>query len=370
MRPREHADFDRDRPDLVALAAVGAHPVPQDHLAQLVPLDLVQDLADEHGLVAVPLGQRRHGVLRDDIELLLPRVLPGDADRVAQAARVARAQLGLELAHVHGVHDRALRLARDLRELVLDGDDATDVLHRELERGDHVRLGHLAAAALDHDDVACRARDDHVHVGLVELREGRHDDPLAVHAAHAHGGDGLGERDVGQHQRRGAADQRQHVGIVLLVRRHDGRHDLGLVGPLLVEQRTDRPVDLAARKRLLLRGTPFALEESARDLARGVRALAVIAGQRHEIEPRLRGLRGTRRHQHDRAAELHDGGAARELGPLAGADRELLAAQVHRYFVFSHSSTCSLACNRGLPGRCPPIRACDAPWVGRGPSPS
>ena len=67
-----------------------------------------------------------------------------------------------------------------------------------------------------------------------------------------------------------------------------GADDLGLVAEAGGEQRPDRPVDQARGQHLLLGRPAFALEEAARDLARGEGLLLVVDGQREEIDAGLR----------------------------------------------------------------------------------
>jgi hypothetical protein len=331
---RQRADLDRDLADLARPAAVGAHALCEHHLAQLVALEVVQGLADVRLLLGEALleGQNRLGL--NAVHLLLTRLLAGDADRLAQlgAARVVE-----RLHQLRGVgrhHQRALLLAGALDQVTLDPDNGADVLGRELERIDDRALGQLARPALDHDDVVGGARHHHVHVALLELGHGGVHHELAVHAAHTHAGDRLRERDVRQVDRGGCAAQGEHVGVVLLVGGDDRRHDLCFEREMLGEQRPDRPVDEAGAQDFLLGRPSFPLEKAAGNLPGGVRALAVVHREGHEIAIGAGGLGGARRDQDDRPSHLDQGGAARQLGHLAGADRERLSAQLDRYFLF------------------------------------
>ena len=64
-------------------------------------------------------------------------------------------------------------------------------------------------------------------------------------------------------------------------------HDLHFVEEAVREQRADRAVDQARGQRLFLGRTTFALEEAARDAARGVGLLDVVDGQREEVLARV-----------------------------------------------------------------------------------
>src|SRR5690606_16607728 len=127
--------------------------------------------------------------------------------------------------------------------------------------------------------------------------------------------------DLGHLERDRRAEQRDDVRVVLLVRREDEARDLRLVHEALGEERADRAVDLARREDLLLARPTLALEEAARDLARGVALLAVLDREREEGEMGRRVLhRG--RAEHDGVAELDQAGALRELRHAAELERE------------------------------------------------
>ena len=69
----------------------------------------------------------------------------------------------------------------------------------------------------------------------------------------------------------------------------------------------------------MLRGPRLALDEAARDLARGVHPLLEVDGEREEVEAgaRLRAIGGAEHH----GVAVSDGdGAAGEPGELAGLD--------------------------------------------------
>ena len=84
-----------------------------------------------------------------------------------------------------------------------------------------------------------------------------------IDIADAAAGDGAEERNAGQGQRGRAADQGDHIGVVLEVMAQHGGDHLHLVAEPLREQRADRPVDQAADQRLLLGGAALTLEEAA-----------------------------------------------------------------------------------------------------------
>jgi hypothetical protein len=62
------------------------------------------------------------------------------------------------------------------------------------------------------------------------------------------------------------------------------RDELRLEVPALGEERADRAVDHAGGQRALLARAALALEERARDLARGVHSLLHVDGEGQEID--------------------------------------------------------------------------------------
>ena len=219
-------------------------------------------------------------------------------------------------------------------QLLLDPDELADALLRHLERLEHLGLGDLQRAALDHDDRVGGAAHDEVDRGDLEVLEGGIEDPVVLDPAHAHRGERPVPRHRGEAERGAGGDDAEDVGIVLLVGGEDGDEDLDLVLEALGEQRADRAVDQAAGQDFLVRRPAFALEKSARNLAGRVGLLAILDGQGEEREGGDVGGYGDGRQDH-RVAEpercgagglprqpsgFDDQGTAGELGfdPLRG----------------------------------------------------
>ena len=112
----------------------------------------------------------------------------------------------------------------------------------------------------------------------------RVDDEVAVDLADPHRADGRRQRDVGDHQRRRGAVHREDVVGVDVVDRKRDRHQLRVIAPFLGEQRADRAVDHARGQRALLAWAALALEERAGDFPGGVHALLDIHRQREEVD--------------------------------------------------------------------------------------
>ena len=222
--------------------------------------------------------------------------------------------------------DLGLRLAGLLAQLVLGGDELLDRAVRDVERVEDLGLGHLAGAALDHQDRLFGAGDDEVHLGLLHRLLARVDDEVALDLADPDRADGLRERDVGDHQGGGGAVHREDVVRRVVVDRQRHVHQLGLTTPALGEERAQRAVDHAGDERALLAGTALALEEAAGDLARGVHPLLDIHRQREEVDVAQIARRGGG--QDARVAGGDDDGAGGLLGQLARLEGDLSSADL------------------------------------------
>ena len=131
---------------------------------------------------------------------------------------------------------------------------------------EHLSLRHLDGPALDHDDRVPRAADHDIDVGILELLEGRVQDPVVADPPYPHRGDRHPEGDPGHIQRDRGPEETQDVGVVLLIRREDAADDLRLVLEPVGEEGTERTVDLARREDLLFPRPALALEEATGDL--------------------------------------------------------------------------------------------------------
>ena len=120
-----------------------------------------------------------------------------------------------------------------------------------------------------------------------------------------------------QRGRRG--DGAEHVGLVLLVGREDRDDELDVVLVALGEERADGAVGQAGGQGGRLRRARLALDEAARDLARGVHALLELDREREEVEARA-GIRAVGGAEHQGVAVANGDGAAGEAGELAGLD--------------------------------------------------
>ncbi len=234
--------------------------------------------------------------------------------------------------------DLALGLADLLGQLALQRTDLLDRLVGDVERVEDLGLGDLVGPGLDHQDRLFGAGHDEVEVVALEesLLGGVHDE-VAVDLADAHRPHRVGQRHVGDHQRRGGAVHREDVVGMDVVDAQRDCHQLSLEVPALGEQRPDRPVDHPGGQGALLACATLALEERAGDLARGVHALFDVDGERQEVDiAEIADRCGAEDH---RLALADDDGAGGLLGHLAGFERDFATSDLdgnRRHGVTTH----------------------------------
>ncbi|MCG3199906.1 MAG: hypothetical protein GHCLOJNM_04434 [bacterium] len=228
-------------------------------------------------------------------------------------------QLGL----LWGSRNRQLGLSGQRLELRHQISHLSDDLVRGLQRGDHLLLGNHLCAALDHHDGVFGACDSQIEAGLLQLGVRRIDHLPRADQTHAHRAQALVKGDIRDRQRGESADHRGNVGVVMLVRRKHGHHDLGLVIEAFGEKGPHGAVYQTGGQRLLFRRTRLTLEEPARDLPGGVVFLAVVHGQREEINPFPGFGIHYRAGQHHRVAIANGDGPIGLFGHQAGFDHQV-----------------------------------------------
>ncbi len=168
---------------------------------------------------------------------------------------------------------------------------------------EHPLFGHFAGKTLDHQHRFAAAGDDQVEIALFQLVLRREGDELAVDMSQADRAQGAQKRQWRQAQGGASAVHAQHVAVVLLVAGDDEALNLHFVVKPVGKERPNGPVHEPRGQGFLGRRPAFALEKSAGKLAGRGRALAVIAGQREEVDASPRGA-GGRGGQDDRLAIL------------------------------------------------------------------
>ena len=137
----------------------------------------------------------------------------------------------------------------------------------------------------------------------------------------------LGRKIKGQCRAR--ANDRQRAGIPNGIGRQDHGDHLGFMAEAFREQRADRTIDQPAGEDFLFRGTPFALDVSARNSARGVRVFAVIDCEWEKACADLRLGRHAGGDQHHRITGTNHYRSVSLFGHLACFQGNLAGAQIN-----------------------------------------
>ena len=214
-------------------------------------------------------------------------------------------------------------------KLVLSLAEGSKSLLAKLHSGEHVVLGDLLGAGLDHRDEVGRAAQLQVQIGVLALLVGGVDDKLAsLHvAADAHAGKRTLEGHATERHSQGSTHDVDDVEGVDLIGDERGGDDVHLVAEAVREARANRTVDHARGERGLLAGTALTLEVTTRDAAGGVHLLVEVDGQREEVV--ILALLGDDHGIEHRGVTLLDQTSAGGLlGKLAGLEGVGLAVQL------------------------------------------
>ena len=262
------------------------------------------------------------------LDLAHARLLVGVLEGGGHAVEVGLDALGdAGVGGVDGVlHRRGVHLGEEGGLLLAEGGDG---LLAERHGGEHVLLGDLMRARLDHRDVVGGAGDGELEVGGLLLGVGGVHDELAGLdvAADAHASGRAVERRAAAHEGGRGAGNADGVGRVLAVAHEGGGDDVHLVLVAVGEARTDRAVDHTRGEGALLGGTRLALEVAARDAADGVHLLDEVDRQREEVVITLL-LGDDGRHEDGGLAAGYEHGAGGLLGKLARLEAVLLAVEL------------------------------------------
>jgi hypothetical protein len=321
-----------DRAHFLDAAAVHADAFLHDEPAHLGLLDLLEVAAGLRPVRLVAADGREH-LLEDGVEGLATRLLLVHGQRLDHLGRgqLLHARLERRIGARLGVEGPA-GLGRLGHQLLLDPGQLLAPLVAEGQRLEHLLLADFLAAGLDHQDGVLITRHHELERGGRHLLVGGIGHQLAVDQGHPDRPDRTRERDAGQRHRGRGADHREHVRVVVGVRRDDQVDDLDLVAEALGEEGTERPVDEPAGQRLLLVGPALALEEAAGDAATRVGLLAVLDGEGQEVPALEGGPRGDGGREHHGPAAADDHGPVGLLGDLSGLDgeRQVVDLDLHR----------------------------------------
>jgi hypothetical protein len=285
----QYAHLAHDGPDLVQTPTVGTLAPLQDHPAHGVLLDPAEDLAHVTalaGVVRVLLDELGQDVLLDRGQRLVALLLVLEGHGFGHLGRGH--SLDLLGQRLVGKDRRPGHLHRMdvLEELLLELHQLADAFVGDPQSFKDLGLRDLDRATLHHHDGVLRPGDNDVDVGVLELLEGRIQNPVPPDPTHPDRSHEGVERDLRHVERRRRAEESQDVGIVLLIGADDPGHDLGLVHEALGEQGPQGTVGETRREDLLLGGAGLTLDEPAGELPGGVRLLPVFHGQGEEWEVR------------------------------------------------------------------------------------
>ena len=288
VRTRQESYLAGDGADLVVPPPADPASFVRDHAAHVIVLEVLQRLLDvllPAAELRVGRAELRHDVLLDLRELPVPLVLRVFRVGLAHALVHQLAHLLRNALGERHLFEGALLLADRAPQLFLLVEELVDGALPEEQRLDHRVLVDLFRPALDHEDRVAGGGHHHVDVALLTLELARVGDEFPAHAPDPHAREHEGEGDVRERQRERRAGQREHVGVVLVVRRKDRRDDLRLVLVALGKERAAAPVDEPGDQRLALGQASLAAEEATRNATRGGEALLVVDREREEIEP-------------------------------------------------------------------------------------
>ena len=230
--------------------------------------------------------------------------------------------VGLLHAVVNGLIERQRShnnlLGLDLIVELLDcGDDFLDLGVAEFERFHNFLFGNFERAGFHHHDAVCSASDNNVELAGLLFGNRRIGDQLAIEQAHANGGDGIAEGQIGTIRGGGSSGNGDDIGIVIAVRGEHHGDNLGLIAPGIGEQRAHRAVNQAGNKNFFFGRAAFTLEESSRDFAGGICIFAIIHGQRKKI-PVVRLIGHARAYEQNGVAIASGDRTVRLLGDFTG----------------------------------------------------
>ena len=336
VHPRQEVDIAMDRTERRVVAAVRPLAV-EDVLANGLLLKGMPDVGEVGVAEAARVAglRRRRRLGRSDLGLgplpqgldgLSTLLLAGEGLGTPELREVATGQ-PVTQAGVVSEHIFLLGLARLADELFLHLADRADVAVGLLQRLQHAVLGHLAGKAFDHEHGRGAAGNNEIEIAFLELVLRGERNELAIHLRNPHAAQRAAEGKWRDTQRRRCTHHAEDVGVVLTVA---GEHlclNLHFVEKTIGKQRANGAVHEPAGERLLHRGTALTLEKAPGKLAGGGHALAVVAGQRKEVDAEA-GRAGGSRHEHPRIAIADEHAASGLLCQKTRLDKENLIADL------------------------------------------
>ena len=323
---RDDVDLGGEGTDLVQCAAVGALVVLEDHLADSLLLILVDSLVED-GKPLLVIGKCLAELLLEDGDIALADLLVVCEDRF------------LHLGGRHDLLDGSKEFLRDRAALISTllftalGDDALDplddlfvLLISDIDAADHLLVGDLVGASLDHHDLVLSGGNSQTQVTLVPLLLGGVDDGFAAHHTDLGHGNRAVKRNVGDRGGDRCAQHADQLGPAGGIHAHDQALESDVIAHILGEQRTHGTVDDTAGQDSVLAGPSLALIETAGHLADRIIFLSILHAQREKVDP-VAGLLGSRcKAGHSRVAVMHERAAAGLFADPADIDAQRASA--------------------------------------------
>ena len=240
--PGQHAHLGGQGPDLVLLAAVHAVALQKPLLDDLL-LELVGELLQVLVHIRIFLQILLVPLLDHGVPAGLPDVLVVGVHGGLGLVHEVRHDLVEQLLVEIRVRILKLGLAHLGDHLIDQGDDLLILLMGHLDGLEHLVVGDLVGAGLDHDHLFAGGDHGDVQVADLALLAVGVEHQLAVHKAHLQGAHGAVPGDVGDGQGGGGADQGGDLWRAVVVHAHDRAHDGHVIAEVGGEQGPDGPVD-------------------------------------------------------------------------------------------------------------------------------
>ena len=265
VHPRQHADLRPDLPNFVEAAPVEPLAALQHFVAQHLFLQVLDDPLRRAAAVGFGVGNRGDVGVHHLVHARVVLELAPNPHCVGQRPQHSGFRCLAKLLVDRRRLNRYFRVRHGGGQFVDRADDLLDRVVAGRERLEHLVFRDLLRTGFHHHDRVEAAGNHQVQPAPRALGVRRVDQQFAVDLAHPHCRNRLLEGDPGDGQRGGCASERQHIGVVVRIRRQHQRDDLGFPVPAARKQRTDRPIDEPAGEYFLLGRFAFALEEPARN---------------------------------------------------------------------------------------------------------
>ena len=331
----QNARLAPDGADFFEAAAIGTAADIEHLIAEDLLFESVEELAGFRLLVVGGFldGARMQRVdLRVAFQLGVLLRIHGVGQFLAELLFDLRLEFGVDLRSF----ELLLGLSRRRDQLTQRARDLLAAFGAVFQRAQNFVFRRLLRAGFHHHDALFGGRNNDVQLRGARFGVGRVSNVLAVDEAHADRAHKMMKRDIGDRQSGARADDGEHAGVGFRISRQNHRDDLGFVEVAFREQGTHRAVDHAAGQNFLFGKSAFALDVPAGYLARRIRVLAIVAGEREESLVGLRLGSSAGRDEDNRVTHPYNDRSAGLLCDLTGFKRKLLAVKFDFKSMYVH----------------------------------